>query len=75
MNEYFKKTVSDKTAKQFTLIINYTAKEIGQDKNADKTFVITKFDDIKKYFEKLTLPTAQKYSMVLSKLVRFLHLK
>ena len=92
MNEYFKKTISDKiskqntsiinhiakavkTAKQYTSIINHIAKEIGLDENEDKTFVITKFDEIKKYFEKLTLPTVQKYSMVLSKLVRFLHLK
>ena len=72
MNEYFNKTVSFKTAKQYTSIINHIAKEIGLDENPDETFIIMKFDDIKKYFETLTLPTVQN---ALLKLVQFLHLK
>ena len=51
------------------------AQGIGLDKDNDLSFVVEHFDDIKKYFETRTLPTEQKYSMVLRKLVSFLHLK
>ena len=49
-----------------------SALELKEDNNM---FVIDRFDDIKWYFEKLSLPTVQKYSMVLRKLVPMLHLK
>ena len=74
MNKYFKKTVSLKTYNEYYTIAVRIAQGIGLDKDNDLSFVIKRFDDIKKYFETLTLPTIQKYSMVLRKLA-FLHFK
>ena len=75
MNEYFKKTVSPKTSNKYCSIVLRIAQGIRLDKDNDLSFVVKRFDDIKKYFESLMLPTVQKYSMVLRKLVPFLHLK
>ena len=75
MNEFFEKTVSPKTSNEYCSALLRIARGIGLDKNSDLSFVVDRFDDIKKFFETLTLPTVQKYSMVLRKLVPFLRLK
>ena len=69
MNKFFEKTGSPKTSNEYCSIVLRIAQGIGLDKDNDLSFVVKRFDDIKKYFESLTLPTVQKYSMVLRKLV------
>ena len=75
MNEFFEKTVSPKTSSEYCSTVLRIARGIGLDKNLDLSFIVHRFDAIKKFFETLSLPTVQKYSMVLRKLVPFLHLK
>ena len=75
MNEFFNQTVSPKTAEEYTNIVLRIKRALELNENDNTMFVIDRFDDIKRYFETLSLPTVQKYSMVLRKLVPFLHVK
>ena len=75
MNEFFNKTVNPKTAQEYTNIVLRIKRALELNENDDNMFVIDRFDDIKRYFETLSLPTVQKYSMVLRKLVPMLLLK
>ena len=57
MNKYFEKTVSIKTAQEYTKIVLHIKHALELNEYHNNMFVIDCFDDIKRYFKTLSLPT------------------